>query len=48
MQGSWRGACSGCERLERIRMTIVAGADPAEALLAFEAEIRGYKPPEAP
>jgi hypothetical protein len=44
VQGSWRGVCAGCQRLERYRMAIAGGQEPADALLAFEAEIRGYKP----
>lgn len=43
VQGSWRGVCGACERLEQYRMAIAGGQDPAEALLLFEAEIRGFK-----
>lgn len=43
-EGSWRGVCKGCERLERARARLSTGEDAHDILLEFEAEIRGYKP----
>lgn len=42
VEGSWKGVCGGCERLQRALAALPTG-DAAAVLLDFEAEIRGFK-----
>lgn len=42
VEGSWKGLCRGCDRLQRA-LTGLASGNAADILLAFEAEIRGFK-----